>query len=724
MTMPVNPFHTLYLTEGVGEFDFPSLFSPVLVPFVADLFQPSNVLLKGMQGTGKSMLLSLLDSKVRLQFWKHDRESSGSRISMGDPLQQLNVQHRRFIGASINLSNSKALQLSELIISKDSAENDQLIGAYFSDFLNCALLRDLLGSVQLLVTQLSEVGDQYRLDELHLSGDMQRFENAAQKLTDHPTCDFLRGCDSVSAMRAALERRLQEYRRRINSHKYVMSELIDRTRSSLGEPLDAAAQVFRSEGIIGSDTQVFVTIDQFETLNRLAQSGIDRVTHRSECFIQRIEDAINSRNRHIYYRIGTRPSGKLKRCEAARDYVEFDLDRVFQRQEVDHERILFHRFLEDAFRRRLATTSLPRFNQLVESTRPLEFAFGTTLTLSEQGELNAPKDRRQIIKLDESFPDEVVDYLRERAIVDPVTARLGEAWVRQQVDRIRRKKKPTSDEKALARSEVLNVEQWKATQAPWLDESKQWWRKERMAVAVLQLAGANAQRCRYSGEMAIVQLSGENVLAFLWICREIWERSARFHALEADAVSQAYEFPFSRDRQTEGILEASNLWHRKIESSPGNGHTILRFMDSLGRRLHAQLNGDRQMSYPGANGISLTKRDYEADPELKRLLDDATAECFLLQRPHTPKHTSRGESIKWYPHPILAPYYELTLPHTKEPLYLSGAKLRSWLEADGVLSTKSGSQPVIETLAVTKKPTTSGLRQRNFNFDNTDRGAE
>ena len=62
MTIAINPFHTLYLTEGVGEVHIPSVFSPVLVPHVAPLFLPGNVVLKGMPGTGKTMLLSLLDA--------------------------------------------------------------------------------------------------------------------------------------------------------------------------------------------------------------------------------------------------------------------------------------------------------------------------------------------------------------------------------------------------------------------------------------------------------------------------------------------------------------------------------------------------------------------------------------------------------------------------------------------------------------------------------------
>lgn len=99
MSKVINPFHTLYLTEGVEAVDIPALFSPVLVQHVQALFLPGNVELRGMQGTGKSMLLSLLDTPVRLRFWEQRSRRPGQPTT-DDPLP---VEHRRFIGAGINL---------------------------------------------------------------------------------------------------------------------------------------------------------------------------------------------------------------------------------------------------------------------------------------------------------------------------------------------------------------------------------------------------------------------------------------------------------------------------------------------------------------------------------------------------------------------------------------------------------------------------------------------
>ena len=83
-----NPFHTLYATEGINELDFPAIFSPTLIPLVLPLFQPGNVMLSGTQGTGKSMLLALLDTDIRLAFWKHEKHSFSVRIDVAVGLRR------------------------------------------------------------------------------------------------------------------------------------------------------------------------------------------------------------------------------------------------------------------------------------------------------------------------------------------------------------------------------------------------------------------------------------------------------------------------------------------------------------------------------------------------------------------------------------------------------------------------------------------------------------
>lgn len=247
---------------------------------------------------------------------------------------------------------------------------------------------------------------------------------------------------------------------------------------------------------------------------------------------------------------------------------------------------------------------------------------------------------------------------------------------------------------------------------PWETPAKRWWKKERLLLASLQIAAANAQRLLYFGETDIIQLAGENIVGLICICREIWECDARHRASSYASLAVRGFEPFDRGRQAEGIRDASRIWHDKMKASP-NGDTLQRLLDVIGKKLHEQLIGDRRMSYPGANGISFARQDLITDTDVNRLLEDATAECYLLQRDHTPKTPSRGKSIKWYSHPILAPYYELTVPHTKEPLYLTVAKLRTWLESGRVLAPK----PKSERQSTPRKRKGDSAQKRLFGGD-------
>ena len=52
-----NPFHEAYVTDTVPNDQFADYFSPYLIPHAPEVFLPGNVIVKGSQGCGKSMLL-------------------------------------------------------------------------------------------------------------------------------------------------------------------------------------------------------------------------------------------------------------------------------------------------------------------------------------------------------------------------------------------------------------------------------------------------------------------------------------------------------------------------------------------------------------------------------------------------------------------------------------------------------------------------------------------
>jgi ABC-type lipoprotein export system ATPase subunit len=92
MDQRTNPFNELYVTETVSSSAFVRIFSPFILKNASALFLPGNVVIKGMQGCGKSMLLSLLkpvdlSPKLRQTFKTHF--SSNGELSHGSRTQEV-----------------------------------------------------------------------------------------------------------------------------------------------------------------------------------------------------------------------------------------------------------------------------------------------------------------------------------------------------------------------------------------------------------------------------------------------------------------------------------------------------------------------------------------------------------------------------------------------------------------------------------------------------------
>jgi len=146
--MNVNPFYELYLADTISSREFVTLFSPELIPHVQSLFLPGNIVVVGMQGSGKSMLLTLLRAETRLKYEQVHHEF---------PVPK---ERRRFISCAVNLAHGGATDFGY----RDWPDDDpREVEMMFGDFVNSLLALDLLNSVDLLLTQgndriRSEVG--------------------------------------------------------------------------------------------------------------------------------------------------------------------------------------------------------------------------------------------------------------------------------------------------------------------------------------------------------------------------------------------------------------------------------------------------------------------------------------------------------------------------------------------------------------------------------------
>lgn len=641
-----NPFQELYVTDSPDLKAFVRLFSDVPVHDAAPMFRPGNVVLKGTQGAGKSMLLNLLRPEVRLAYWQA-RERA----------HPFPVKESRFIGAGINLTKSGILDFGQRPVSNNAEHERAVLPLYFADFLNYFIVRDILDSV-FLAAQHQEAFDSMVHSEL--------FDDFAVAVCQQD-CWFgaLEGVASMTDLTAAIDTRISSYRK---FHNFILKSIpprIDATRSTIGEPISRVAELLRMSGVLDDDVEIFVRIDQVE---RFSRSDVIRRDLGRE-YRRMVNKALGLRDARVSYRIGTRQHaweddltiyGTADQLEKLRDYRVIDLDANMRRGE-DTKTWVFPRFAEDVMKRRLRQAG----HESAEETDTLRFVFGSSpkphdVAAAYVGKKNASPQRA--IRPDPAWPDMWRRKLEELFEENPLSAVLAAAWLRQ--------KKPCSSEGDAA---------LEGTSAPW---DSPYWKKERVRQALTQLAARTSQRPKWWGKEHILQLSGGNITIFLSICHEVWDAALRsYRRVETRLFG---EMPINRDVQAVGIQTASDYWYDKIPEQPC-GADRQRFMDVLGSQFKTWLLEDDTLSYPGRNGFSLAQSDLDSVPALKSFLSDASDYGDLVAVRHTTKERDRRRRTKWYLNPILSPHYQIPESHVKEPAYLSTDAILDWLSDASVL---------------------------------------
>ena len=124
-----NPFTEAYVTNTLTEKLFARYFSPVLVDSAKEIFQPGNVIVRGTQGSGKSMLLRLLDPEIRIAYY--DITKDGKKDMFPVP-QEL----RDFVSSRVDLSKSGLLDIINTLHPEPSGNETHALALAFGDFLN------------------------------------------------------------------------------------------------------------------------------------------------------------------------------------------------------------------------------------------------------------------------------------------------------------------------------------------------------------------------------------------------------------------------------------------------------------------------------------------------------------------------------------------------------------------------------------------------------------
>jgi len=659
----INPFNELYIAETIPPEQFISLFSPYLVQDIQDglaLFQPGNVVLKGVQGTGKSMLLNLLKPEFRLAYKK-------ARADLPIPRKL-----SRFIGAGINLARSVAIDFGQRVIEKEHFDDMESFPIYFGDFLNYWVVEDLLNSV----IKLSSECDGAVGAELGINKNKRVLDQFARSLASHQCWfGYLNAVRTFADLKTRIVSRISTYRKFLNYNIHSLPRELRSSKTPIGEPISQTVEALWYAKVVPRDVSFFIRIDQYEELGKLKHSPGARDSEGGLGLRYReiVNKALSTRDPRISYRIGTRRYGwqdlrifgTSSNLELERDYKVVDIDAILRRQE-NRRTWSFPDFAQDVFERRA------RHSGYSNSSNSFGLFLGKGLDSKEKAEkYSKPKS-------DEPTEEKLVLPRKWQKLYStlrrqqPLEAKLLEAWVLQ-----------NSVEKLAEREPKPPF--------PW---SRKWWRKERIQHALMHIASQRRQRMIWAGKEEVLALSGGNILVFVSICQSIWAAWAR--ATRGRIVKEAAQGivpsvePFI---QAVGIYEASTQQYFKIEQKTGESKKRQRFIDFLGRLFRNRMILDRSLSYPGHNGFSLELEDLSLDRSIAGFLNDAVDYGDLFDSPHTTKTKDKRPRRKWYLNPIFSPHFQLPVTHVKEPMYVTVRDVKKWLEAADTI----GAEPEGET---------------------------
>lgn len=636
-----NPFHEIYLTESIGSEKFVKLFSPLLVDQAVALFEPGHVILKGLPGSGKSMLLSLLKPTIRIAYFENN-------VDFPVP------QHlSKFIGAGINLKRSGVSDFGQRPVNEEKGFLESPF--YFADYLNYWIVLDILDSIEDLGKKEINLWKEIGIDL-----DRVKLDSFAKDLVDDPCWNgYLKETENYTDLKVKLDKRIRTYRDFLNYNTDSVPDEVKSTKTVIGFPMTVLAKLLRSHGVISKETEIFVRIDQYEELAWLE----DMPDHPEHAYQQMIHKLLAMRDTSVSYRLGTRHFawdekiniyGTSARLEKGRNYIDISIDSILKRKE-NRKTWIFPDFAEDILLKRIELSGLQY--KKTKTTGVLGVVFGRSAPPKEMAKRYVKSNPSKAIKLEESWPEAWKSFLLKLAKNDPFEARLGEAWVRQ---------------RGKGKKEVMhNIPE--DSNYPW---NKPWWRKERVGQALLQIASRNNQQLIWFGKDDIISLCGSNILAFLKLCRSIWDVWIRDTQSNDDPDKLV---SFDSEIQSVGVIEASNSWYEDISNEKGGKYrqTFIRF---LGAHLYKTLVEDVSMSNPGHNGFSLDVEELEQAPRLKKFLNEATDYGDLYDAPHTSKLKDKKERIKYYLNPILSPRFKIPSSHTKEPIYTNIKEVKEWID--------------------------------------------
>lgn len=686
-----NPFSALYLAEQFVREAEDTVEKGLLSPEIFGVSEVSSLVMEqmnhfliGVPGSGKTMALAFL------------RVECLSFINQNDEIKKEFQQVWRSIDPGLWGIYHGLLMNEELLSPKDFRGfglDDSKWTEIFGDFTNAVCLRSTLRHLQ------PSADKRYIPEWLGTLGKDHEISKATESFAKE--LNMPQQYHTLQGLLNWTEERLRHYRRMIKERTKPSIDMSEIPNSyffrDIGYLVIRFMETLRKYQVIGPKQQVFVILDEYD---QCVAGGRPEFARSINSFIKTIARGPVS---YFAVKVGSRPHGfhdkrilgGNARIEDGRDYNKIDLSILRE----NRNRKVFSDLIKDIANRRLKSVSwfgkrgMTDIKELLEDVTPIDEG-----DLYRRGKTNQDLHFRTLESYCKPLKDGQQIYSSLVADIKKLADEtlyqeylIIEACRRIQRLRNRNGKGFNKGYRELIRS-LGRIAAFLNSGGTAKNDSKIYYKLKDMREPALFLLANSFRQQRYYCGFETMRLMCEGVpLAFIKLSKQI------FNEVGYNTVKLERTRKIDIRWQNPAIRKVAGETRDRSRSDLCSGQSFLILLDELGFILRT-MQLSPTAPYPSPNGFSVEREqgwlsdsggehcNTEANEplrRLKRILLEATDWGYLIELAHRSKMGSLKTRTKYYINSILAPYYDLSVRHLKEPLYIKISDLVELSSTDG-----------------------------------------
>jgi len=703
-----NPFSSLYLAEDfvrdTGNIIKKGLLSPEMfkIPELISLVTESmNHFVVGVPGSGKTMALAFFRVEC-LALIDRNNDLKKEFKSIWPQIEQERGLWGMYLGLMMNEELLAPLNFRGFGL--PDAEWTKIFG----DFINYVYLKHMLKHLCLSIDDPDGYVPKW------LGFDRKRDE-IKRAIADFAVgLDMPDGCHSPMGLLDFVTGRLKSYQKIIKERTKPTIEKSELPGSffysEVGYLPIKLVNSLRNSGVLEPGQRIFFLLDEYDQCELAERRDFARAINS---FVKTTARGFTS---NIFVKVGTRSHGfhdenrtvlgGKGEIENKRDYREIDLTKLGGWE----YRELFKDLVIDIATRRLKYVEwfkergIDDFKSLLENVEPVKEAelYRSDRTTENEEHFKVLREYLKVFKDKEERYKNLVSRIK-----DLVPGTLYQKYIVIECCRKLQWLDNTSEEKLEMKykdliDHVIKIANFINSGGKLKDDSKRYYKLKDLREPALFLLAHDYKRPKYyCGFETIILMAGGVPLNFIKLSQALFDE-VRYRLPEFERNKK-----IDIKKQNRVLRKVAGEIRKEASAYLCNWQGFQTLLDELGF-IFRRMQLSPTAPYPTPNGFSVEKettwlsgpprdnRDYcnsDSDNDninnLKRILREARDWGYLTEGPHRSKSDSLKGRTKYYISSMIAPYYDLSIRHLKEPWYTNVNDLINLCSPDKSIRSKT-----------------------------------